>query len=75
MRCISALPKPRTTRPLRPRADADHGLPYLVGEMQNDLAARMAHRDMVEAAHTGEPGPATTNRVWIGRTPGRPRDG
>jgi alkylation response protein AidB-like acyl-CoA dehydrogenase len=51
------------------RRTGDHGLPYLVGEMQNDLAAaRMAHRDMVEAAHTGEPGPATTNRVWIGRT-------
>jgi alkylation response protein AidB-like acyl-CoA dehydrogenase len=48
---------------------ADDGLPYLVGEMQNDLAsARMAHRDMVEAADTGEPGPATTNRIWIGRT-------
>jgi alkylation response protein AidB-like acyl-CoA dehydrogenase len=51
------------------RRTGDHGLPYLVGEMQNDLAAaRMAHRDMVEAAHIGEPGPATTNRVWIGRT-------
>ncbi len=30
---------------------ADHGLSYLVGGMQNDFAAaRMAHRDMVEAA-------------------------
>ena len=47
----------------------DHGLPYLVGEMQNDLAsARMAHRDMVEAADTGEPGRETTNRIWTGRT-------
>ena len=48
---------------------SDHGLPYLVGEMQNDLAsAKMAHRDMVEAADTGEPGPETTNRIWTGRT-------
>ena len=47
----------------------DHGLPYLVGEMHNDLAcATMAYRDMVEAAVSGEPGPATTNRVWTGRT-------
>ena len=47
----------------------DHGLPYLIGEMQNDLAgARMAHRDMAEAAATGEPGLQTTNRVWTGRT-------
>jgi alkylation response protein AidB-like acyl-CoA dehydrogenase len=52
----------------RKRLD-NEALPYLVGEMQNDLAsARMAHRDMVEAADTGEPGPDTTNRVWTGRT-------
>jgi alkylation response protein AidB-like acyl-CoA dehydrogenase len=52
----------------RKRLD-DHGLPYLIGEMQNDLAcARMAHRDMVEAAATGEPGLETTNRIWRGRT-------
>ena len=52
----------------RKRLD-DHGLPYLIGEMQNDLAcARMAHRDMVEAAATGEPGLETTNRLWRGRT-------
>ena len=37
--------------------------------MENDLAAaRMALRDMVEAADTGEPGPETTNRIWIART-------
>ena len=48
---------------------SDPGLPYLVGEMENDLAAaRMAHRDMVEAADTGEPGPETTNRIWTART-------
>jgi alkylation response protein AidB-like acyl-CoA dehydrogenase len=47
----------------------DHGLPYLIGEMHNDLAgATMAYRDMVEAAATGEPGLQTTNRIWTGRT-------
>ena len=47
---------------------ADHGLPYLVGEMHNDLAlARVAHRDMVEAADTGEPGLETTSHIWTGR--------
>lgn len=52
----------------RERPDAA-ALAYLVGEMENDLAcARMAHQDMVEAAKDGEPGPATTNRVWTDRT-------
>jgi alkylation response protein AidB-like acyl-CoA dehydrogenase len=47
----------------------DPGLAYLVGEMENDLAcARMAHREMVEAADAGEPGSETTNRIWISRT-------
>jgi alkylation response protein AidB-like acyl-CoA dehydrogenase len=47
----------------------DHGLAAFVGEMQNDLAfARTAHRDMVVAADTSEPGAETTNRVWTGRT-------
>jgi alkylation response protein AidB-like acyl-CoA dehydrogenase len=46
------------------------GLPYLVGEMENELAtARMAHRDMVEVAEAcEEPGPQTTSRIMIGRT-------
>lgn len=45
------------------------GLAQLVGEMENDLAsARLAHRDMVEAAESCEPGVETTNRIWIGRT-------
>jgi alkylation response protein AidB-like acyl-CoA dehydrogenase len=45
-------------------------LPYLVGEMENELAsATMAHRDIVEAADSCEdPGPETTNRIMIGRT-------
>ena len=47
----------------------DHGLPYLVGEMHNDLAlARVAHREMVKAVDTGEPGIEMTNRIWTGRT-------
>jgi alkylation response protein AidB-like acyl-CoA dehydrogenase len=46
------------------------GMPYLVGEMENELAcARMAHRDMVEAAEAcEEPGPETTNRIVVART-------
>jgi len=52
----------------RKRAD-DPSLPYLIGEMHNDLAsATMAYRDMVETAASGEPGPLTTSRVWTGRT-------
>ena len=53
----------------RKRRD-DPELAHLVGEMENELAAaRLAHRDMVEAA-TGceEPGPETTNRIVITRT-------
>ena len=45
------------------------GVCDMVGEMELDLAsARIAHRDMVEAALTLEPGPETTNRIFIGRT-------
>jgi acyl-CoA dehydrogenase len=53
----------------RKRPD-DPGLAYVIGEMENALAAaRMAHRDMVEAAERwDEPGPETTNRIMIGRT-------
>jgi alkylation response protein AidB-like acyl-CoA dehydrogenase len=41
----------------------------LVGEMENELAtARFAHRDMLEAAATEEPGEHATNRVMTGRT-------
>jgi indole-3-acetate monooxygenase len=37
--------------------------------MDTELAgARIAHRDMVEAAFTLEPGSETSNRVFIGRT-------
>jgi acyl-CoA dehydrogenase len=49
---------------------ADPGLVTVVGEMENALAvARMAHRDMVEAADgCVEPGPEITNRIMIART-------
>jgi acyl-CoA dehydrogenase len=41
---------------------------YLVGEMENELAAaRHAHRDMVDAGASAEPGEQTTNRVMTGR--------
>jgi acyl-CoA dehydrogenase len=48
----------------------DPDLGYLIGEMENELAAaKYAHRDMVEAAACcEEPGPETTNRVMVGRT-------
>jgi acyl-CoA dehydrogenase len=49
---------------------ADPALFSLFGEMENALAtARMAHRDMVEAADgCTAPGPEITNRVMIART-------
>jgi alkylation response protein AidB-like acyl-CoA dehydrogenase len=48
---------------------SDPASAYLVGEMENALTlARMAHRDMVEAAASCEPGPETTNRIMIGRS-------
>jgi acyl-CoA dehydrogenase len=52
------------------KRSADPELAYLVGEMENELAAaRYAHRDMVEAAECyEEPGAETTNRVMMGRT-------
>jgi alkylation response protein AidB-like acyl-CoA dehydrogenase len=41
----------------------------IVGEMDTELAcARIAHRDMVEAADTLEPGADTLNRVFLDRT-------
>lgn len=41
----------------------------LVGRMDNELmSARLALQDMIAAAATNDPGPATTNRVMIGRT-------
>jgi acyl-CoA dehydrogenase len=41
----------------------------IVGEMDTELAsARIAHRDMIEAAFTLEPGPNTLNRVFMDRT-------
>lgn len=41
----------------------------LIGEIDNRLtSARLARQEMLAAAATNEPGPATTNRVMIGRT-------
>jgi alkylation response protein AidB-like acyl-CoA dehydrogenase len=41
----------------------------IIGAMDTELAcARIAHRDMVEAADTLEPGTDTLNRVFTGRT-------
>ena len=50
------------------RADS-LGLVDILGEMDTELAgARIAHRDMVEAAFTLEPGSASSNRVFMDRT-------
>jgi acyl-CoA dehydrogenase len=53
----------------RKRRD-DPELAPLIGEMENELTvARLAHRDMVQAADCcEEPGPETTNRIVIART-------
>jgi acyl-CoA dehydrogenase len=47
----------------------DANAPYLVGEMENELAAAdMALEAMIATAATAQPGPETTNRVTIART-------
>jgi acyl-CoA dehydrogenase len=51
----------------RNRGDA-RDVAYVVGEMENELAtARLAHRDMLEAAAREEPSERATNRVMTGR--------
>jgi alkylation response protein AidB-like acyl-CoA dehydrogenase len=52
----------------RRRGDADFAT--VIGEIENELAAaRLAHRDMVQAAEAcEEPGAETTNRIMTGRT-------
>ena len=52
----------------RRRHDADFA--PVIGEIENELsAARLAHRDMVQAAEAcEEPGVETTNRIMTGRT-------
>jgi alkylation response protein AidB-like acyl-CoA dehydrogenase len=48
---------------------SDRHLVHLAGGMEDELAAaRLALADMIAAAAGDEPGPATTNRVFIGRT-------
>jgi len=50
------------------RRKADPGLPYLVGEMERELlAARLAHRHMMDTASLNAPGAATTDTVMAGR--------
>ena len=50
------------------RAD-NSGLLDIVGEMDTELAcAQLAHRDMVQAAFTLEPGADTSNRIFTDRT-------
>ncbi len=47
----------------------DPHLPYLVGELENELAtARMALQHMIDTASRETPGPATTNTIVVGRT-------
>jgi acyl-CoA dehydrogenase len=47
----------------------DAGVPYLVGEMENELAtAEMALDAMIATAATARPGPETTRRTTIART-------
>jgi alkylation response protein AidB-like acyl-CoA dehydrogenase len=47
----------------------DEHVPYLVGEMENQLAAAdMALESMVATAASARPGPETTKRVTIART-------
>lgn len=47
----------------------DANVPYLVGEMENELAAAdMALEAMIATAATAQPGPETTKRVAIART-------
>jgi alkylation response protein AidB-like acyl-CoA dehydrogenase len=47
----------------------DRNLAQLVGEMDNELlAARLAHRHMVELAETAQPGPETTSEAMACRT-------
>ncbi|MGH7391753.1 MAG: acyl-CoA dehydrogenase family protein [Candidatus Rokuibacteriota bacterium] len=47
----------------------DPELPYLVGEMDTELAtARLALRAMIDAAASARPGPETTNDSLIART-------
>jgi alkylation response protein AidB-like acyl-CoA dehydrogenase len=48
---------------------ADGHVAYLIGGMENELAAaRLALQDMIATAAAKEPGFGTTNRVMIGRT-------
>lgn len=52
-----------------PARKVDRYTVELIGGLDNELmSARLALQDMIAAAATNVPGPATTNRVMIGRT-------
>ena len=54
---------------LASKREPDPILAQLAGEMDNHLlAARLAHRRLLEIAETGEPGPATTSEAMQCRT-------
>jgi alkylation response protein AidB-like acyl-CoA dehydrogenase len=59
-------------RPCGPNGGEAGGQPWAGGYPRRDAhrsrGARIAHRDIVEAAFTLEPGPDTLNRVFIDRT-------
>ena len=53
---------------LASKREPDPVLAQIAGEMDNHLlAARLAHRRMIEIAETGEPGPATTSEAMACR--------
>ena len=54
---------------LASKREPDPILAQIAGEMDNHLlAARLAHRRMIEIAETGEPGPATTSEAMACRS-------
>lgn len=54
---------------LRMAKKTDPHVVSLAGQMETELrAAQYAHAAMIAAAERGEPGPATTNEIMIGRT-------
>jgi alkylation response protein AidB-like acyl-CoA dehydrogenase len=65
---VAEAMRDRVVRIVVERADKP-GLVDVLGEMDTELAgARIAHRDMVDAAFTLEPGSNTSNRIFMDRT-------
>jgi acyl-CoA dehydrogenase len=66
---IAEAARDLAVRRARERGRNNTDLCYLVGEMENELAAaRLAHADMVTIGASAQPGPETTNRIMTGRT-------